>query len=107
MITKDDLAKIEIRIGKILTAEKMENADKLLKLQVDFGSEKRQILTAMAEFYPDPKILEGKQMPFFYNLEPRTMRGEVSQGMIMAIGTEGKPTFLVPESEVPDGSTVL
>jgi methionyl-tRNA synthetase len=78
-ITIDEFKKVEIRIGKIIAAEKMENADKLLKLQVDFGEFQRQILSGIAEHYA-PEELVGKQLPFIVNLEPRMMRGEESQG---------------------------
>lgn len=107
MITKEDLDKLEVKIGKIESAEKVENADKLLKLIVDFGTEKRQIITAMASFFPNPGSLVGKQVPVFVNLEPKVFRGHESQGMIMAIDTENGPVFLLPESEVANGSRVI
>ncbi len=106
IITIDDFKKVEIRIGKILAAEKLENADKLLKLQVDFGEFQRQILSGIAEFYA-PEDLVGKKLPFIVNLEPRVMRGEESQGMLMAIEAEEKPVLLEPASEVPEGSEVV
>jgi methionine--tRNA ligase beta chain len=105
-ITIDDFKKVEIRIGKIIAAEKLENADKLLKLQVDFGEFQRQILSGIAEFYA-PEDLIGKNLPFVVNLEPRVMRGEESQGMLMAIDTEEKPVLLEPAAEVPEGSEVV
>ena|ERR1035437_1351239 len=105
-ITIDDFKRVAIRIGKILTAERMENADKLLKLQVDFGEFKRQILSGIAEFYT-PEELVGKKLPFIVNLEPRVMRGEESQGMLMAIEGEEKPVLLEPAAEVPEGSEVV
>jgi methionine--tRNA ligase beta chain len=105
-ISIDEFKKVEIRIGKIVSAEKLENADKLLKLQVDFGEFKRQILSGIAEFY-QPEELVDKKLPFIVNLEPRVMRGEESQGMLMAIDTEEKPVLLEPAAEVPTGAEVV
>jgi methionine--tRNA ligase beta chain len=106
MITIEDFKKVEMKIGKILTAEKVEGTDKLLKLEVDFGSEKRQILTAMAHFF-SPEHFIGKSVPFIVNLEPRKIKGLESQGMILAAdGPDGKPVLLMPEKEIPPGSQV-
>lgn len=106
MAVKDDLEKIEIKIGKVISAEKVENSDKLICLQVDFGDEKRQIVTAMAEFF-EPEIFVGKQFPFITNLEYRKFKGVESQGMIMACNVDGRPVFLIPETEVPPGVKVI
>lgn len=105
MVNIDDFAKIEIRIGKVLSAEKVENADKLLKLGVDFGSEKRQIVSGIAESY-NPEDLIGKEYPFLFNLEPRTIRGVESQGMIMAAEDNGIIALLTPDKEVTPGSKI-
>lgn len=102
----DDFKKVEIRIGKIITCEKVENADKLLKLQVDFGEYKRQIVSGIAQWYT-PEDLMGKLLPFIVNLEPRNFRGEQSQGMLMAIETEEKPVLLEPSEVVKEGSEVV
>lgn len=105
MVTFGDFKKIEIRIGKVLSAEKMEEADKLLKLEVNFGEFKRQIVAGIAEFY-SPNDLIGKEFPFVVNLEPRTIRGLESQGMIMAVDTNFSIVLLNPDKEVPAGSIV-
>ncbi|HYM65179.1 MAG TPA: methionine--tRNA ligase subunit beta [Candidatus Sulfotelmatobacter sp.] len=105
-ITFEDFKKIEVRIGIVITCEKVENADKLLKLQVDFGDFKRQIVSAIAEWY-EPKDLENKKLPFIVNLEPRKFRGEESQGMLMAMDAEEKPVLLVPEQDVPLGTLIV
>ncbi len=105
MITYDDFAKLEIRIGKIISVEKIENADKLLKLEVDFGDEKRQIVSGIAKWY-QPEDLIGLQVPVLVNLEPRVFMGVQSQGMILAAGTEDKAVLLNPAEEVPLGSKV-
>ena len=105
MIKFGDWTKLEIRIGKVVKAEKVENADKLLKLIIDFGDEKKQVLTAMAEYF-EPDHFLNKQIPVLVNLEPRTIRGLESQGMILAAEVEGKPDLIHPEEEVPNGSKV-
>ncbi len=105
-ITFDDFAKLEIRIGTILSAEKVPDGDKLLKLQVDFGDEKRQIMAAIALFYPDPEVLIGKQTPVVTNLEPRKFKGHESQGMIIATDNEEGIVLLTPEKKVPSGARV-
>lgn len=105
-VTFDDFKKIEIRVGKVLACEKVENADKLLKLQVDFGEFKRQIISAVAEWYR-PEDLEGKFLPFIVNLEPRNFRGEESQGMLMAAEGEDGPILLEPSREVKEGTLVV
>ncbi len=114
MITLDEFRKIEIRIGKILSVEKVENADKLLKLIVDFGSPigERQIVSGIAEHY-EPDELKDKKLPFVVNLEPRKFKGVESQGMLMAVagdspsGEAGKPILLVPAENVEQGSLIV
>ncbi len=115
-IAFEDFEKLDIRIGKVLTAEKVEEADKLLKLEVDFGpSEKgseesseriiRQIISGIAEFY-NPEDLVGEQFPFLVNLEPRTIRGLESQGMLLAADADGGCVLLSPDKEVKNGSKI-
>jgi|SRR3989344_2937516 len=106
MISFDDFKKLDIRIGTIVEAEKLPNSDKLLKLKLDFGTETRQILAGIAVAYPDPAVLVGKQVPVIVNLEPRTMRDEVSEGMMLAADGGGVPTLLHPAVPTPSGSTV-
>ena len=106
-ISFEEFKKIEIRIGKILSAEKVENADKLLKLEVEFNGEigKRQIVSGIAEYY-QPEELVGKKMPFIVNLEPRKFKGVESQGMLMAVNSD-KPILLLPSEDVPEGAEVI
>lgn len=106
MITYEDFKKLDIRIGTVESVSRIEGADKLLKLIIDLGSEKRQILAGIAEFIDDPQSLVGKQIPILANLEPRKMRGEESQGMMLAADTEGTPILLHPQTKVPAGSVV-
>ncbi len=106
MISIDDFKKLEIKIGTIVSAEKVEGADKLLKLMFDLGDvEHTQILSGIAEHY-DPSVLVGKQVPVIVNLEPRTLKGQVSNGMMLAVVVDDKPILLHPDKEVPSGSIV-
>lgn len=105
-ITFEEFKKVEIRIGKITACEKVENADKLLKLQVDFGEFQRQIVSGIAESFT-PEELVGKSLPFIVNLEYRKFKGEESQGMLMAIDAEEKTVLLEPSAEVAEGTEVV
>lgn len=133
MANVDDFHNIEMMVGTILTAEYIEGADKLLKLTVDFGPcskpqvvvsesatsaedvpasadeaapthDVRQILSGIREYYA-PEQLIGKQCPFVTNLDPRTMRGLTSYGMILAAGPAGGGAVLLhPDKSVPNGT---
>src|SRR3989344_8377069 len=104
MITYDDFAKLDIRVGTIISAEKMEGANKLLILKVDVGEENpRQIIAGIAESF-NPEELVNKQIPIIANLEPRMLRGHESHGMILAMGSEEGFVLLHPGREVKPGS---
>jgi len=104
MATIEDFEKLQFKIGTVISAEKVHNSDKLIKLEVDFGSEKRIILTGLAE-YLSPDHFVGKQLPFVYNFEPKKLRGIESQGMLIATDDEdGRPVLLMPEKNIPNGS---
>jgi methionine--tRNA ligase beta chain len=105
-ITFDEFKKAEIRIGKIIAAEKVADADRLLKLQVDFGEFQRQIISGIAETFT-PEEMVGKSLPFIVNLEYRKFKGEESQGMLMATGVDGNVVLLEPSGEVPEGAEVV
>ena len=107
MIDFEHFKQLDIKIGTIIEAEPIPNADKLLKLQVDLGDETRQVLAGIAEFVDNPQSLVGKQVPILTNLEPRKMRGFESQGMILAADENGTPILLHPEKDIPNGSPVL
>jgi methionyl-tRNA synthetase len=105
-ITYDEFKKMDIRIGTIKQVEPIEGTDKLLKCQIDFGDpELRQIVSGIREYYPEYETLVGKQVLYIVNLEPREIRGNMSHGMLMAVGND-KPIFLVPETPVDAGSKV-
>ncbi|TAL48016.1 MAG: methionine--tRNA ligase [Chitinophagaceae bacterium] len=105
-IAYDDFAKLDLKVGTIIAAEKVEKADKLLKLEVDFGSEKRIIVSGIALHYK-PEETVGKQVIVVVNLAPRKMKGIESQGMILtAEDADGKLYFISPENKVNPGSGV-
>jgi methionyl-tRNA synthetase len=106
MIQYDDFAKMDIRTGTILTAEKMEKSKKLLKLQIDLGFEQRTVLSGIAEHFSPEEVI-GQQVILLANLAPRMMMGVESQGMIlMAENPEGKLTFVAPGEKWPSGMSV-
>jgi methionyl-tRNA synthetase len=101
-----DFTKVELRVGEVLTAERIPKADKLLLLSVDIGEEKpRQILAGIAQYY-QPEQLLGRKIAVVANLKPRKLRGYESQGMLLAasFGEEGKPVIATFTEEVPNGS---
>ena len=109
-ITLEDFQKVEITIGKILSAEKIPDTDKLLKLSVSFGLETRQIISGISIHFPDPATLVGTKCAFITNLPTRVIKGYESQGMILAISTPPLPNsagafslFTVPE-DIPEGT---
>jgi methionyl-tRNA synthetase len=105
-ITYDDFDKLDLRVGKVLEAEKVPKADKLLKLTVDLGFEKRTILSGIAEYY-QPDELVGKLVTVVANLAPRKIRGIESQGMLLMAGNDfGKLYSVGPEREIEPGSVV-
>ena len=106
MVNIEEFKKIDMMVGKILSAEKIPDTDKLLKLSVDLGEEKpRQIVSGIALYFPNLNDLVGKKCMFVANLESRMIRGYESQGMIMAISTEdGKFSLLTPSDDIPVGS---
>lgn len=105
MISYDDFAKLKIQIATIKSAEKIEGADKLIKLIVDLGDEERQLVAGIAQNHECEKLI-GKQVPVLTNLEPREIRNVVSHGMILAVDEEKNAILLHPEKKVENGSTV-
>ena len=106
MINIEDFKKLEIRIGKVKSVEKVEDTDKLLRFIFDLGGEERQIISGIAESYHDLGVLVGKEVPIIVNLEPRNIKGYESQGMVLAVIADGLPVLLNPDREVPVGSLV-
>ncbi len=131
MITYDEFKKVEIRAGKILSAEKIPDTDKLIKLSVDFGEQKevaapvdasvpvdpampvpkqfvpapRQIVSGISAYFPDPSVLVGKTCMFVTNLEPRMIKGYESNGMLFAVSNQqGGFSLLEPNSAILPGT---
>ena len=100
-----EFAKLDLRIGKIENAERIEGSKKLIKLDVDVGNEKRQLVAGIAEEYR-PENLIGELIPVLVNLKPAKLMGVESQGMILAVDVNGKPILLHPDTEVPVGSRI-
>jgi methionine--tRNA ligase beta chain len=105
VIRFEDFQKIDLRVGKVLEAEKVEGSEKLLKLIVDLGSEKRQLVAGIAKYYK-PEDLIGKEIVVVANLEPKKLMGIESQGMLLAADVNGEPVILIPEKEVPPGTKI-
>lgn len=106
-ISIDEFSKIEVKVGTVQSAERVPETDKLLRLVVDFGEETgpRQIISGIAAYVSEPQTLVGRQLSFVTNLEPRTIRGLESNGMLFAVGAEESFAFLVPDREVPLGTS--
>jgi methionyl-tRNA synthetase len=105
-VSFDEFAKMDIRIGTVITAERVEKSKKLLKLQVDTGIDKRTVMSGIAEHF-SPEDIIGKQVTILVNLAPRKIMGVESQGMIlMAADKDGKLRLLQPNEVVSPGSTV-
>ena len=105
-ISIDTLIQIDVRVGTILSVGDVPGADTLVQMRVSFGDHERTILAGMKQERDDPKDIEGRQALFVVNLEPRRMRGLVSEGMLFDIGfADGvRPVLAVPEAPVPDGT---
>ena len=98
-ITFDDFAKVDLRVALIENAEFVEGSDKLLRLTLDLGGEKRNVFSGIRSAYPDPQVLIGRQTVMVANLAPRKMRFGISEGMVMAAGPGGKDIFLLSPDE--------
>lgn len=106
-ISIDDFKKLEIKIGHILSAEKVPDSDKLLKLLVDFGEDHpRQIVSGISKYFENTESLVGKKCAFATNLESRTILGLESQGMILAVSGENFFSLLETSSDVVPGSAI-
>ena len=105
-ISFDDFKKADMRVGTVTFAEHVPETDKLLRLEVDFGEDKkRQIVSGIAE-YVTPEDITGRQLLFVINLEPRIIRGLASNGMLMAVGEGETFSLITPTKQVAPGSQV-
>ena len=106
MISIDEFSKIEVKVGTVQTAERVPETDKLLRLIVDFAEETgpRQIISGIRAYVNEPEDLIGCQLAFVTNLEPRTIKGLESNGMLFAAGNAETFAFLTPDRQVPPGT---
>ncbi|MGM8215723.1 methionine--tRNA ligase [Bacillaceae bacterium W0354] len=105
-ITIDDFFKVDLRVAEVIKAEKVEKADKLLKIQLDVGDEKRQVVSGIAKYY-SPEQLVGKKVILVANLKPVKLRGELSQGMILAGEDEsGQLSLATVDQTLPNGTKI-
>ncbi|MBO0470698.1 methionine--tRNA ligase [Enterococcus sp. DIV0242_7C1] len=107
-IKYEDFDKVELKVAEVIDCKKVKGADKLLQFRLDAGDEQdRQILSGVAEFYPDPSALIGKKVVIVANLKPRKMRGQISQGMILsAESPDGKLQIIDAPKDMPNGAGI-
>ena len=105
MISLEDFKKLDLRVAQILEAERVENSEKLIKLQIDLGGEKRQIIAGIGKFY-SPEDLINKKIIIVANLEPKSLMGLESNGMLLAASNEDQISLLMPDQDIPPGSIV-
>ncbi len=102
-ISIEEFAKVQMRVGQILEAERIENSRKLIKLKVDIGTEVRQVVAGIAEAY-EPASLLNRKVVIVANLKPAKLMGVESNGMIVAASIDGKPVLATFAEEVPNGA---
>lgn len=105
MISFEEFKKLDLRVARILEAEKIPDSEKLLRLQIDLDEGKRQIIAGIGLVYK-PEELVNKEIIIVANLEPKTFMGYESRGMLLVVSIDGIPTLLIPEKEVPPGSKI-
>jgi methionyl-tRNA synthetase len=105
-LTIADFKKCELRTAKIVSAEAIEGADKLWRLELEVGAEKKQIVAGIKKAYPDKTALVGKTIVIVHNLEPAVIRGVESRGMLLAAKDGDNLTLLTLDKELPSGSLV-
>ena len=105
-ISIDDFAKVQIKVGTVLSAERVPDTEKLLRLMIDLGEpEPRQIVSGIASYVAEPETLVGRQLAFVANLAPRKLRGLESNGMLFAVGEGETFAFMTPDGPVPPGTS--
>jgi len=105
MINYQDFKKLDLKVGTIVKAERVEKSKKLLRLEVEMGKDKRQLVAGLGRHY-QPKELIGRQIVIVANLEPKMIYGLESQGMLLAAGDEENIALLQPDKKVPSGTKV-
>ncbi len=104
-ISFDEFKKIELKVAKVISAERVEGSEKLLKLQVDMGAGQRQIIAGIGKAY-EPENLISKEIAVVANLEPRKLMGLESQGMVLCVSDENGPILICPEKKVLPGADI-
>lgn len=105
-ISIDDFAKVDVKVGTVLSAEPVPETDKLLRLMVDLGEDApRQIVSGIRKYVENPETLVGRQLCFVTNLAPRMLKGLESNGMLFAVGENDTFTFVTPDRIVPPGTS--
>ncbi len=104
-LTLDEFKKVELRVAKILEVSEIPGADRIWKLSIDVGSEKKEIVAGIKKFYTREQLL-GKSIIVVNNLAPSVIRGVESRGMLLAAKTDSELTFLRPDQDLPPGSVV-
>lgn len=104
-ISFKEFSRIDLRVGRVIYAERIKRSKKLILLKVDLGDEERRLVAGLADYYT-PEELVGKLVVVVTNLQPKTMMGVVSDGMLLAAVDEGKPILIVPEKEVRPGAKI-
>jgi len=105
MITFEDFKKVELKVARIISAEEVASAEKLLKFQIDLGGETRQIVAGIKKVYASNDLI-GREIVVVSNLEPRMVMGIESNGMLLAAADDNGPVLLRPDREVPPGSNI-
>jgi methionyl-tRNA synthetase len=105
LIEFQDFSKVELRVAKVVTADRVTGTDKLMRLQIEIGGVKRQIIAGIAQFYA-PEALVGRLIVVVANLKPAKLRGEISEGMLLAAKSDGRLVLLTVDSDIPSGASV-
>ncbi len=105
MVSFEDFKKLDLRVAKIIEAEKVEGSGKLLKLKIDLGEETRQLIAGIAKFY-QPESLIGREIIVIANLEPKMLMGLESQGMLLAANDGEQIILLKPDKEISPGAKI-
>lgn len=104
-VSFEEFKRLDLRVGRVVSARRIEGTRRLILLDVDMGSEVRQLVAGIAEYY-DPEALVGKEIVVVANLEPKKVRGYESRGMLLAAVVDGRPVLIAPDEDVPPGTRV-
>ena len=104
-ITYEEFAKLDLRVGRVVKAERIKGFKKVMKAMIDLGSEKRELVFGGAEYY-EPEYFTGRTVIVVVNMAPKQVAGIVSNGMLLAADVNGKPTWLTVADETPLGSKI-